>query len=114
VGSGVKTQVQLANNPINPSVSTLVFDGNGSNQKTMRMTSYQSGGGYLQYTNNVDTTSDMTIQSDTNITIQPNTTTGVLAFTGAALESNTSGGNSGIHLCITLNGNPYKISLLKP
>ena len=113
-GSGAKTQVQLANNPINPSVSTLVFDGNGSNQKTMRMTSYQSGGGYLQYTNSVDTTSGMTIQSDTDITIQPNTTTGVLAFTGAALQSNTSGGNSGEHLCITLNGIPYKIALLQP
>jgi len=33
---------------------------------------------------------------------------------GANLQSNTSGGNSGEHLIITLNGNPYKIKLELP
>lgn len=33
---------------------------------------------------------------------------------GAALQSNTAGGSSGEHLCITLNGTQYKIALLNP
>lgn len=37
-----------------------------------------------------------------------------LFFTGAALQSNTSGGNSGEHLVITLNGTQYKIALQNP
>ena len=37
-----------------------------------------------------------------------------LIFNGAALESGTSGGNSGQHLVITLNGNQYKIKLENP
>jgi hypothetical protein len=41
-------------------------------------------------------------------------TTGALNFVGASLQSNTSGGNSGRHLVITLNGTQYKIQLLNP
>ena len=37
-----------------------------------------------------------------------------LEFNGASLQSNTSGGNSGEHLVITLNGNQYKIKLEFP
>lgn len=37
-----------------------------------------------------------------------------LVFTGAALQSNTSSGNSGEHLVITLNGTQYKIALQNP
>jgi hypothetical protein len=37
-----------------------------------------------------------------------------LIFTGASLQSNTSGGNSGEHLVITLNGSQYKIKLENP
>jgi len=37
-----------------------------------------------------------------------------LYFSGANLQSNTSGGNSGKHLVITLNGNQYKIKLENP
>ena len=37
-----------------------------------------------------------------------------LDFNGGNLQSNTSGGNSGEHLVITLNGNPYKIKLEFP
>jgi hypothetical protein len=37
-----------------------------------------------------------------------------LVFTGALLQSGSSGGNSGQHLVITLNGTPYKIKLENP
>ena len=37
-----------------------------------------------------------------------------LRFVGTALESATSSGNSGKHLCIRLNGVDYKIQLLNP
>ena len=37
-----------------------------------------------------------------------------LVFSGAALQSATSGGHFGQHLVITLNGNVYKIALLNP
>lgn len=40
--------------------------------------------------------------------------TEILNFNGASLQSNTSGGNSGEHLVIELNGNPYKIKLENP
>lgn len=37
-----------------------------------------------------------------------------LIFNGTNLESSTAGGNSGQHLVIVLNGNPYKIKLENP
>ena len=37
-----------------------------------------------------------------------------LILTGNTLQSGSAGGNSGQHLCITLNGNVYKIALLNP
>jgi hypothetical protein len=37
-----------------------------------------------------------------------------LIFNGAAIQSNSAGGNSGEHLVITLNGNQYKIKLENP
>jgi hypothetical protein len=40
--------------------------------------------------------------------------TNTLIFTGAGLQSNTAGGNSGEHLVITLNGVVYKIKLELP
>jgi hypothetical protein len=40
--------------------------------------------------------------------------TNTLTFTGAGLQSATSGGNSGQHLVITLNGTQYKIRLENP
>ena len=40
--------------------------------------------------------------------------TNTLTFTGAGLQSATSGGNSGQHLVITLNGVQYKIRLENP
>jgi hypothetical protein len=37
-----------------------------------------------------------------------------LTFTGAGLQSDSAGGNSGEHLVITLNGVQYKIKLELP
>ena len=48
----------------------------------------------------------------TNVDVQVKSNT--LTFTGADLESATSGGNSGQHLVITLNGTQYKIKLENP
>jgi hypothetical protein len=55
--------------------------------------------------NNVNLTST----GDVNISAVNN-----LIFTGAALQSGSSGGSSGQHLVITLNGNQYKIDLKNP
>lgn len=41
-------------------------------------------------------------------------TTQKLTFTGSAIESTSSGGSSGKHLVINLNGNQYKIRLDNP
>lgn len=61
--------------------------------------SYTGGGNYIQI---LDTTNNIELLT-TNLT-----------FTGAALQSNSSGGNSGEHLVITLNGTQYKIKLENP
>ena len=37
-----------------------------------------------------------------------------LALTGNTLQSGTAGGHFGQHLCLTINGTPYKIALLNP
>jgi hypothetical protein len=46
-----------------------------------------------------------------DVVIKPETTAGDLVFEGANIQSNTSGGNSGEHLRIKLNGVYYKIKL---
>ena len=46
-----------------------------------------------------------------NFTIEPKSTTGDLIFNGNNIQSATSGGNSGQHLRIKLNGVYYKIAL---
>lgn len=62
--------------------------------------------------NSIDNGTNVFID-DTNqeITIKANSE---LRLTGAGLESTSAGGNSGKHLVIVLNGNPYKITLLDP
>jgi hypothetical protein len=82
----------------------------------------QIAGAISQLTNpagqlNISANTNMSISAN-NIT-QTSTTshtiaTPALVLTGAALQSATSGGNSGQHLVITLNGNVYKIALLNP
>jgi len=55
-----------------------------------------------------------TTGTNSNIELNPESTTGGIVFTGNALQSNSAGGNSGEHLVITLNGIKYKIALLQP
>lgn len=55
-----------------------------------------------------------TTGTGTNIEFKPETTAGGIVFTGTALQSATSGGFSGEHLVITLNGVQYKIRLETP
>jgi hypothetical protein len=65
-------------------------------------------GDYNSYDNGTNVFIDDTNQE---ITIKANSE---LRFTGAGLEATGAGGNSGKHLVIVLNGNPYKITLLDP
>jgi hypothetical protein len=51
------------------------------------------------------------ITNTASIEFAPNTTTGDLIFTGTNIQSVNSGGNSGQHLRIKLNGTYYKIRL---
>jgi len=95
------------------------IDGNGldiTSNKSLNLISTDTGGtAQLQSSNGVQITGDNTIALLTNtgsntITFQ----TGALNFTGAGLQSNSSSGNSGEHLVITLNGTQYKIALQNP
>ena len=90
------------------------------------------GGGTLAYINNSGDTTGLTINSANNnlllkstsvisgqgnIEFAPSqfgTADGQLVFTGASLQSNSAGGNSGEHLVIVLNGTTYKIKLENP
>ena len=56
-------------------------------------------------------TGDLTLKSNEDIIIEPLSATGDLVFNGSNIESATSGGNSGQHLRILLNGTYYKIAL---
>jgi len=93
---------QIDGNPFN---ITSNQDLNISSTKVSGTTQLTSAGG-------VQITGENTIALLTNT--GSNTigfTTGALTFTGAGLQSNTAGGNSGEHLVITLNGTQYKIKL---
>ena len=46
-----------------------------------------------------------------DVVIQPNDTAGDLVFNSTHIQSGSSGGNSGQHLRIKLNGTYYKIKL---
>jgi len=59
--------------------------------------------------------SSMTLNtSSTGQFILNNSGTGNITFTGTGFQSATAGGSAGTHLCIVLNGTPYKIALLNP
>ena len=89
----------------NNSISTFNTNGTSKGLKldftnnVYQFGSYTGGGNYIQI---LDSTKNIELLT-TNLT-----------FTGAALQSNTSGGNSGEHLVITLNGTQYKIKLENP
>jgi hypothetical protein len=68
------------------------------------------------YTNlRLQTTGIVSGQGDIVIAPSQNgTADGQVVFTGASLQSNTAGGNSGEYLVIVLNGTQYKIKLENP
>lgn len=57
---------------------------------------------------------DINMVSTRDLNITTDNTVGKIVLTGTKLQSNTSGGSSGEHLVITLNGVVYKIALLNP
>ena len=92
------------------------IDGNGfdiNSNKSLNLVSTDTGGSaQLQSANGVQITGENTISLLTNAGSNTiNFITGTLNFAGAGLQSNSSGGNSGEHLVITLNGTQYKIAL---
>jgi hypothetical protein len=86
----------------------------------LNITSNQSIGITAQGSCNVSSQANMDIgSSSANLNLNAvagitNFTTTELNFTGASLQSNSSGGNSGEHLVIVLNGTTYKIKLENP
>jgi hypothetical protein len=90
-----------------------------------------SGNGGITYDNSQDNNPFIITSNNTQLTLQTNGTTagsgniefspsqngsanGQIVFTGASLQSNSAGGNSGEHLVIVLNGTTYKIKLELP
>jgi len=76
---------------------------------------------FLDFANNVYSLGDYNgLNLNTSMFIDDNNklitfkTEGSLIFTGLSLQSPSSGGNSGEHLIIVLNGNTYKIKLELP
>jgi hypothetical protein len=99
--------LDLNGNTLRTSSGSLTIDTNpSSGSGILTLSSKQSvsinaGGGSNISLNTV---------SGGDIVLSPSPT-GDIIFTGAALQSNTSGGNSGEHLVIVLNDVKYKIAL---
>jgi hypothetical protein len=88
---------------------------NSTNEIIQTYNNTASKGLFLDFGNEIYSFGDnnaKAIFDNTNQYIELQTTN--LIFTGAALESGSSGGNSGQHLVITLNGTQYKIKLENP
>ena len=100
----------------------------GKNVSVYNNTSSNAG---ITYDNSQDNNPFIITSNNTQLTLQTNGTTsgsgniefspsqngsanGQLVFTGASLQSNSAGGNSGEHLIIVLNGTTYKIKLENP
>lgn len=100
---------------------------NGKNQLVFELNRFSTLGDYLGNGNSSTITIDDQLKTiflytngnNTTFLVDGNSdkltfTTNALNFDGAGLQSNTSSGNSGEHLVITLNGSTYKIQLLNP
>ena len=100
--------------------------GGGATLKSLSLNNGSNG--LLVYTNTIDTNYFQIASTDTNITIQTNSTisgqgdieiapsqsgsaNGQVIFTGASLEDTTSTGFANKYLKIVLNGVSYKIAL---
>jgi small nuclear ribonucleoprotein (snRNP)-like protein len=102
------------------SFNGTMFSVDVNNEQIVTRNNGQDKGIYIEFTNTnyylgdfngIDKNTFLYIE-DGNETIHFYTK--ILDFNGASLQSNTSGGNSGEHLVITLNGNQYKIKLENP
>jgi hypothetical protein len=121
--NGVSQQVFNFNGGQNEVNTFRPFDLNGNNLKTASGnltidTTASSGPGIITLNSlqsvNINAGNGSNISLNTSnggdIVLSPSST-GDVIFTGAALQSGTSGGNSGQHLVIILNGVKYKIAL---
>jgi len=120
---------------------TLQIDNNTAGDGVISYTNNTADGAELQITSNTDLsigtvgasgnsvfltgTNEATVScgnqmslkvfnSNQPMTLQVANTGGYLNFVGTDLQSGSSGGSSGQHLCITLNGTQYKIDLKNP
>jgi hypothetical protein len=124
--NGTSQQVFTFNGGQNENNSFRPLDLNGNNLRTSSGsltidTTLSSGPGII----NLNALQSVNINAGGGSNLSLNTTsggdivlspsaTGEIIFTGAALQSGTSSGNSGQHLVIRLNGVQYKIALQNP
>jgi hypothetical protein len=127
-GSGVVAQSGITNQTNSQMLFLTQTGSGGSTNKTIQLQNTASGA--LIYDNTEDLNGLTIVSNNTNLTLQTssfsagrgdiviapsqNGANGQVVFTGASLQSNTSGGNSGEHLIIVLNGTTYKIALQNP
>jgi hypothetical protein len=83
---------------------SLIFKTDGAGSSNNKIISYD---GQTNLPLQIDTSG----YANGSIEMKVNDTTGDLLFTGTNIQSGTSGGNSGQHLRIKLNGTYYKIAL---
>jgi hypothetical protein len=140
-GGGISTQLAIVNTTGLQTLALAHTD--NANGKSIGIQNTRAGVGEISWTNTIDSNPlnitsnqslNLTAQGAVGISSQANTditsaggninffantatitfATTALDFTGAGLQSNTSSGNSGEHLVITLNGVQYKIALQNP
>jgi hypothetical protein len=128
-GGGIYNEAVISNQVNTQGV--YLTSTNNAVGKQVALTNGSGSAGSLVYSNTEDTNGFSVASSNTNLTLQTTGTisgqgdivlapsqngsaNGQIVFTGASLQSNSSGGNSGEHLVIVLNGNTYKIKLENP
>jgi hypothetical protein len=111
--SGFKNSIDLLNLQFNPLLELKAEFGVASRSISL----HANGVGATNVLTAFDTQANAPFQIDTSgytngsIDFKVNDTTGDIIFTGTNIQSGTSGGNSGQHLRIKLNGTYYKIRL---
>ena len=115
--NGTKIRIGQNAGSSNQSANSIVINATGT-------TIDGSGGANRCYIAPIrnDTTKQSQVQYNTTTNevsyvaqvVSPITTSGLDLTGNAALLSNNSGGSSGQHLQIVVNGTPYKIALLNP
>lgn len=104
VGNGIVIEADynsgylILGNPIQPAYISMEFNAGRSNVKLGDVNAQQNATYMI-----IDDLSQEILSRTEN-----------LVFQGTNIQSNSSGGNSGEHLVITLNGNQYKIKLENP